>query len=368
MGEEGGEKSEEPTPHKLRQAREKGQIAKSTEITTAVLLLLSYFAFRYMGEFMWRELTTMVYAILSQIQNMPKDFSFSFVGYIFLIGIRGMAFTVAPIFAITFVAALVAEALQTGFVFSMDPLSPRLERISPFEGFKKIFSLKGLVETFKSILKIVIIFYIAWVAAREELPFIVVLMRASAWDIILLGSAIAYKIAIRVGLFYLIVAVLDYFYRRWEYMRGLRMSRQEIKEEYKRLEGDPLIKQRMRDLQRQAAQQRMMAAVPQADVVVTNPIHIAVALKYKQGKMRAPIVVAKGQRLIAEEIRRIAEEAGISLVENPPLAWSIFKTTKLNQEIPRELYQAVAEVLAYVYKLKKQKEARHKARLAPLPR
>lgn len=368
MAEEGGEKSEEPTPHKLRQAREKGQVAKSREITTAVLLLLSYFLFKYMGTFMWRELTLMVRSIFLQIQSMPTDFSYAFVGYVFLLGFRGFFLAVSPIFAITFVAALITEALQTGFLFSFDPLSPRLERLNPMEGFKRIFSLKGLVETFKSILKIIIIFYIAWTAIREELPFIVVLMRASAWDIVQVGASIAYKIAIRVGFFYLLVALLDYFYRRWEYMRGLRMSRQEIKEEYKRLEGDPLIKQRMRDLQRQAAQQRMMAAVPQADVVVTNPTHIAVALKYQQAKMRAPVILAKGQRLIADEIRRLADEAGISIVENPPLAWSLFRTTKIGQEIPRELYQAVAEVLAYVYKLKKQKETRRRARLAPTPR
>ena len=253
-------------------------------------------------------------------------------------------------------------------MFSLDPLTPRIERISPLEGFKKMFSLQGLVELVKSLIKIVIVFYIAWYAAKDDLPYIVILIEAQPWDAIVLGGSIAYKIAIRVGLFYVAVAILDYLYRRWEYMRNLKMTRQEVKEEYKRLEGDPLVKQRMRDLQRQVAYQRMMAAVPQADVVVTNPTHIAVALKYNTGKMKAPVVLAKGQRKVAEEIRRIAEAHEITVVENEPLARSIYRTTRINQEIPAELYQAVAEVLAYVYKIKRDRAARKKGSIALAPR
>lgn len=359
MAEAGGEKSEEPTPHRLREAREKGQVAKSKEITVAIVLLSSYFLFRFMGSFMWGELTSMGRSILSAIPQ-ATEFSYSFAGYILLLGIRGFAFTMAPIFGIAFVAALIAEALQTGFMFSIDPLTPKIERISPLQGFKKLFSLQGLVELVKSIIKIVIVFYIAWNAAKDELPLVVILMDGSPWDALVLGGTIAYKIAIRVGIFYIAVAILDYLYRRWEYMRNLRMTRQEVKEEYKRLEGDPLVKQRMRDLQRQVAYQRMMAAVPQADVVVTNPTLLAVALRYETGKMRAPVVLAKGERLHAEEIRKIAEEARVPIVENEPLARTIYRTTKVGQEIPPELYQAVAEALAFVYKLRRQREARRR--------
>jgi len=363
MAEEAGEKSEEPTPHRLREARERGQVAKSREITTAVLLLLSYFLFRYTGEFMWRELVGMAQGIFYQIPSFAKDFSLSLVAGAFLMGGRGLLFAVGPIFGITFIAALIAEALQSGFVVSLDPLTPKLERISPFEGFKRLFSIQGLVETVKSIVKIVIVFYITWIAVRDDLPFVVILMDGQPWDAMVLGGSIAYKVAMRVGFFYIAVAILDYMYRRWEYMRNLKMSRQEVKEEYKRLEGDPMVKQRMRDLQRQMAYQRMMAAVPQADVVVTNPTHLAVALRYAQEKMRAPILLAKGERLHAEEIRRVAEEHEVPIVENEPLARSIYRTTSVGSEIPRELYQAVAEVLAYVYKLKRERAARR--RLAP---
>ncbi len=364
---EGGEKSEEPTPHRLREAREKGQIAKSREITVAFVLLLSYFLFRYLGEFMWQNLTDSARAILQLIPE-ATNFNLPLAGYILLLALRGLALVVLPIFGIAFLSTFIAEALQTGFLFSFDPLTPRLERISPIEGFKKMFSLQGLVELVKSLIKIVIVFYIAWYAAREDLPFIIILIEAQPWDAIVLGGSIAYKIAIRVGLFYVAVAILDYLYRRWEYMRNLKMTRQEVKEEYKRLEGDPLVKQRMRDLQRQVAMSRMMGAVPQADVVVTNPTRIAVALKYDAAKMKAPILLAKGERKIAEEIRRIAEAHEISIVENEPLARSIYRTTRVNQEVPSELYQAVAEVLAYVYKIKRDREARKKASIALAPR
>jgi flagellar biosynthetic protein FlhB len=360
---EGGEKSEEPTPHRLREAREKGQVAKSREITVAFVLLLSYFLFNYLGEYMWQNLTEMARVIFQLIPD-ATNFNLSFAGYVLLLGLRAFAMVVLPIFAIVFISTFLAEAMQTGFLFSFDPLTPKIEKLNPIEGFKKMFSLQGLVELVKSLIKIIIVFYIAWYAAKEELPYVVILIEAQPWDAIVLGGSIAYKIAIRVGLFYIAVALLDYLYRRWEYMRNLKMTRQEVKEEYKRLEGDPMVKQRMRDLQRQVAQQRMMSAVPQADVVVTNPTHIAVALKYKVAEMKAPLVLAKGERKIAEEIRRIAEEREVSIVENEPLARSIYRTTRLNQEVPPELYQAIAEVLAYVYKIKRERKERKKASIA----
>ncbi len=366
MAEDTGDKSEEPTPHRLREAREKGQVAKSREITTAVLLLSSYMLFRYTGEYVWNTLTSMANSILSMIPNVINEFSLSFVGYVLLLAVQGMLLAVAPIFCLTFFVALAAEALQTGFVFALDPLAPKVERISPGEGFKRIFSLQGFVELIKSIVKILIVFWIMWGALRDEIPRVVVLINGQPWDAVVLGGSIAYKIAFRVGLFYVAIAILDYLYKRWEYMRGLKMTKQEIKEEYKRLEGDPMIKQRMRELQRQVAYQRMMAAVPQADVVVTNPLHIAVALKYEVQKMKSPKVLAKGERKAADEIKRIADEAYVPIVENEPLARSIFRTTDVGQQIPAELYQAVAEVLAYVYRIRKKRTEKLKTYLGPL--
>ena len=359
MGEQAGEKTEEPTPHRLREAREKGQVAKSKEITTAILLLVSFSFFRYMGPFMLSNIINTVSTILQQIPH-AQEFSLGFAGFILLIALRGLAFTVLPLFACVFLASVIAEALQTGLVFAADPLSPKIERINPLEGFKKMFGIQGFVETIKSVLKIVIVFYISWSTVKGEIPSIVVLINSSPWDALALGGEIAFKIAMRIGTFYILIAFLDYLFRRWEYMRNLKMTRQEVKEEYKRLEGDPLVKQRMRDMQRQVAYQRMMAAVPQSDVVVTNPTHLACALKYEATKSKAPILLAKGERLIAQEIKRIAEEHEIPIMENEPLARSIFRTTKIKKEVPPELYQAIAEVLAYVYKVKKDRKERNK--------
>jgi flagellar biosynthesis protein FlhB len=364
LAEDTGDKSEEPTPHRLREAREKGQIAKSKEITTALLLVSSYVLFRYTGEFIWNNLTLTATSILTQIGNV-NDFSLPFVGYVLLIALRGLFMCLAPIFGLTFIVALASEALQTGFLFSLDPLSPKIERLSPAEGFKRMFSLQGFVELIKSILKITIVFWIMWGAVKDDIPLIVILINSQPWDAVVLGGSIAYKVAMRVGIFYIAIALLDYLYKRWEYMRGLKMTKQEIKEEYKRLEGDPQIKQRMRELQRQVAYQRMMAAVPQADVVVTNPTHIAVALKYEVTKMKAPKVLAKGERKTAEEIKRIADGAYVPIVENEPLARSIFRTTNVGQQIPNELYQAVAEVLAFVYKIKKSRQEKLQDYLGP---
>ena len=367
MGESSGDKTEEPTPHRLREAREKGQVAKSREVTTAFLLLLSYFLFRYLGPFMWRNLVEMCVSIFQLIPE-ARNFDLPFAGFLLLLGLRAMAFVLLPIFGITFIAALMAEAAQTGFAVSLDPLSPKLERVNPLEGFKRMFSLQGLVELVKSLLKIVIVFYIAWYACKDDLPSIMVLTESHPWQAVVLGGDIAYRIAIRVGLFYILIAILDYLYKRWEYMRNLKMTKQEIKEEYKRLEGDPMVKQRMRDLQRQVAQQRMMSSVPQADVVVTNPTHLAVALKYDQSKMKAPVVLAKGERKIAEEIRRIAEAHEISIVENVTLARSIYRGTRVGAEVAADLYQAIAEVLAYVYKIRKERKERRRASIALSPR
>ena len=317
---------------------------------------------------MWNNLTTAAGVIFRLVPEAAQHFSLSLVAYILIIALRALALTVLPIFGIAFASTFIAEVMQTGFIFSLDPLSPKLEKLNPLEGMKKMFGMQGLVELIKSLLKIFIVFYISWSVAKDELPSIIILIQAQPWDIIVLGATIVYKIAMRVGLFYIGVAMLDYMYRRWDYMKNLKMSKQEVKEEYKRLEGDPQVKQRMRDMQRQAAHSRMMGSVPQADVVVTNPTHIAVALKYEKDKTKAPLLLAKGERKIAEEIRRIAEANEIAIVENEPLARSIYRTTKINQELPAELYQAVAEVLAYVYKIKRDRIARQKASIALTPR
>ena len=365
MGEQGGDKTEEPTPHRLREAREKGQIAKSKEVTTALLLLSSYMMLRYTGEFIWTQLTGATQSIFEQIPN-AFEFNMGFAGSMLMIALRALLLSLAPLFAVAFIVALATEAFQTGFASSAEPLSPKLERINPIEGFKRMFSLQGFVELIKSLLKVFIVFWITWTAAKDDLPGVIALMDAHPWQAVMLGGTIAYNIAIRVGVFYIVIAGLDYLYKKWEYMKNLRMTKQEVKEEYKRLEGDPMIKQRIRELQRQVAYQRMMSAVPGADVVVTNPTHLAVALLYDASKMKSPTVVAKGQMLVAEEIKKIAEEHYVPVIENEVLARAIFRSTKIGSEVSGEMYQAVAEILAFVYKIKKDRKQKKNQWLGPL--
>ena len=203
--------------------------------------------------------------------------------------------------------------------------------------------------------KILVVAFITWLTIKQSIPMIINTITMDPWQIMLYVASIVVKIATRVSLFYIFIAILDYFYQRYDYHKNMKMTKQEVKEEYKRLEGDPIVKQRQRQAQREAAQRRMMGGVPQADVVVTNPIHIACALKYDPVSMKAPVLLAKGRRLIAQEIKSIAEQHQIPVVENVPLARNIFESTEVNEQIPFELYQAVAEVLAFVYKLKKKR-------------
>jgi flagellar biosynthesis protein FlhB len=365
MGEQSGDKSEEPTPHRLKEAREKGQVIKSKEITTAFLLMLSYVVLRFIGGFVWEELSGMVRAIYNLIPNI-QDFGYGFVAAALMIALRAFALILAPLFGAVFVAAILIESLQTQGAASIDPLSPKLERINPIEGFKRMFSMQGLFELIKSLLKIIIVFWIAWSTASKDLPFVIGLINAHPWEALAVGGSIAFNVAIRVSLFYLFIAILDYMYKRWEFMKNLRMTKQEIKEEYKRLEGDPHVKQRMRDLQRAMSSNRMMSSVPQADVVVTNPTHLAVAIHYQAAKMKAPKLLAKGRFELAEQIKMIAEKNDIPIVENEELARAIYRSAKVGEELPNDMYQAVAEVLAFVYKLKKDRTKRRKEWLGPL--
>lgn len=358
MGEGGGDKTEEPTPHKLREARKKGQVAKSREFTSAVLVLASFMVFKSVALKIWMQLVEFMRFILEQI---PHEFSLDMVGNVLMASVSVFLLAVGPIFLVTFVVAIVVEVAQTqGLLFTTSPLEPSLNKLNPFEGFKRIFfSLKGLVELVKSLIKIFIVLWIIYVAIKNDLMLIVSTCNLNLWDTMKITAGIVYKVAMRVGMFYIVIALFDYLYQRYEYLKGLRMSKQEIKEEYKRLEGDPMVKQRIRTAQREMAQRRMMGAVPGADVVVTNPVHLAVALKYDVNVMKAPQVIAKGMRLIAERIKAIAEENRIPIIENQALAQSLYRTTEIEQEIPLELYKAVAELLAFVYNLEKKRKKRH---------
>jgi len=256
-----------------------------------------------------------------------------------------------PVMGFALVLGLMGQLLQVGFNITAEPLKPQLSRMNPVEGAKRIFSKRALMELGKACLKIGIVTYVAYVALRNDIGKLPSLLWMEPVQAIAYASKLVGKMGLWIGACLLIVAAIDYLYQRWEYEDSIKMSIQDIKDELKQTEGDPQIRSVIRARQRQLARSRMMQAVPTADVVITNPTHVAVALKYDAKSMAAPIVVAKGAELLAARIREIASENDIPIVENPPLARTLYEAAQVGREIPADLYQAVAEVLAYVYRL-----------------
>ncbi|RAP31223.1 flagellar biosynthesis protein FlhB [Candidatus Marinamargulisbacteria bacterium SCGC AG-414-C22] len=353
MGDDSGEKTEQPTPNKLKEARKKGQVAKSKDMTTSVLLIISYFSLKSFSGYIWSNLLTISDIAYSQI---PLGFTESVAMYLLGDVLRFFLLIIVPLFMVNLLVVLIMEFGQVGFLVSFEPLIPQLNKLNPIEGAKKLVSLKQLIELFKSIIKMFIVGYIIYSVLKDQFQFVLLAQELTPYQVMGITSRMVMDIVIKVGLFYIIIAVLDYFYQRFEFIKSLKMSKKEIKDEYKRLEGDPLIKQRQREAQRQMSMGRQMGAVPDSDVVVTNPIHYAIALKYKPNEMKAPKVLAIGQRLVAKEIVKIAEEHMIPIVENPPLARKLFDSTIVGSDIPQIYYKAVAEILAFVYNIKKKKK------------
>lgn len=263
----------------------------------------------------------------------------------------------APLFITLMFVGLAVNPLQSGFVLSSRPLLPDFSRIDPFKGFKRIFSQRSLVELFKSVAKLGIIAYITYQGLQDKYLQIVSLSGTDIRGTSGLIAGVAMDILLKASLALFAVAALDYGYQRWEYMKNLRMTKQELKEELRQSEGDPKVRSRIRQQQRRAATRRMMQDVPKSDVVVTNPTHLAVALQYRPESMRSPRVTAKGQLLMAERIKEVAREHDVPVLENKPLAQALFKSVEIGGEIPPALYHAVAEVLAFIYSLKRQRSS-----------
>jgi flagellar biosynthetic protein FlhB len=258
----------------------------------------------------------------------------------------------APFLILVIVASLSANLLQVGFLFSTKAIAPKLSKIDPLKGFGRMFSLRSLTELIKSVLKIVVITTVAWLTVRSEIASTLPLMDQEVGEILVYISRVSFRILAMTCWVLAALAVLDYAYQKWEHERNLKMSRQEVRDENKQTEGDPLIKGRIRRLQREMARKRMMAAVPKADVVITNPQHLAVALQYTPENMKAPVVVAKGADLLAAKIREIAAAHHIPIIENKPVAQLLCKMVQVDRAIPEILYKAVAEILAQVYSLR----------------
>jgi flagellar biosynthetic protein FlhB len=351
MAEDSGEKTEEATGHKLSQAREKGQVPKSMEINAAVVLLAGGAALFVLGPLGWDRAA----GIFRHFAWRANEVSGS-SGEIIALGrlaLREILLMTLPFALAVLVASLAINLYQLGgLVFSSEPLVPKLDRLNFVAGLGRFFKLKTVVECLKSVFKMTIIFLVGYLVARDHLEEFVLMVDMAPVAIGALVMAIALEIFVKTCLLLLILAALDYGYQRWQFMRDMRMTKQEVKDEYKQIEGDPIVKNRIRQAQREASKKRQLDDVPKADVVVANPTHFAVALMYDRSKAPAPVVVAKGQDLMALRIKDVAKEHGVPVVENKPLAQALYRAVEPGQMIPVEFYKAVAEILNYIYRVK----------------
>lgn len=346
-----GEKTEKATPRRREEARKKGQVFKSSDLNSAIILLAGSVAAFLVFPFMLENLKdfTALYILDRSLYDFSNQYAYELLTEVIII----MGKMLFPIFLATFLAALLITYLQVGFVFTAEPLTPKLERINPIEGFKKIFSKRALVELVKLLLKVVVTSWIVYAVIKNNFYLFPRFVDMELLAAIKLMSSIVFEIALKVGVVFIIIGVLDYLYQWQENEKSLKMSKYDIKQEYKEVEGDPQVKSRQRQIQRNAAMRRMMAEVPKADVVITNPTHFAIVLKYDADTMEAPTITAKGQDYLALKIKEVAGEHGIIIIENPPLARTLYYSTDIGQQVPETLYQAVAEVLAFVYQQKK---------------
>jgi len=348
-----GEKTEQATPKKQRDARNKGQVPQSREANGAVALLILAVFLNIFGP-LFMERFFVLYLLVMDACAAPWTVfeGRNFMVFVIRVVIEMMLLT-GPILLVVMATGAALNYMQVGFLFTTETLKLKLDRINPLSGFKRMFSARSLVELTKSSSKAAVMIYITYAYLKDKQSLLVNLFDMDPW---LMGAAMwrtVFDIVLRNAVFLIVVALFDYLYARYEHNKQLKMSKQEIKEEYKQTEGDPLIKSKIKERQRQMSMQRMMQDIPKADVVITNPTHFAVAVVYDGSRDAAPRVVAKGQDLIALNIRKIAESNGVPIVENKPLARAIFKAVQIGEYVPPDLYQAVAEVLAYVYNLRK---------------
>jgi len=348
----GQEKTEEATPKRLRDARKKGQVAKSRDLNTIVILIGACVLLAFLKGDMGQELRTMFQttfeaAVRNDITTelLFKAGQATFFSYVktigpFLIGIVVIALTVA--------------FLQIGPIFSAEPLKPQIKRLNAIENLKNMFKVTTLVELFKNIAKLSLIFYLAYLVIADNLTAVVFTVTSTPEKSMQVASHVLVSFLSKVFVVFIVIAIIDLMVQRWHYKKQMKMTKEEVKREYKQDEGDPLIKSARRQMHREFAMSDTKQQVKTSDVVVTNPTHVAVALRYDDKEMMAPEITAKGQRLFAEAIREYAKEFNIPIISNPPLAWTLIEFD-IGDEIPENLYAAIAELLVYVYNLKKAK-------------
>ncbi len=348
----GGEKTEKATSKKREEARKKGQVLQSREITSALLLIFIFLAIKVFGQSIYSEISSFYKRIFTQYVKLEDLFTTNGLSRIFSDFIAVLFKTTAPILAVAMFMGLAASYAQVGFLFTTETLKMNFDRINPLNGLKRVFSARSLVELVKSIFKVSVIGYVAYSYINGEVKNILNLMNMDVMNIGAYIAGICLNVAIRICVVLIILGVLDYIYQWWDHEKNLKMTKEEVKEEYKQTEGNPEIKSKIKQKQRQISMRRMLHEVPKADVIITNPTHYSVAVKYDESVSSAPVVVAKGQDYIALRIREVAKEHKVEIVENRVVARTLYNTVDIGEKIPPELYQAVAEILAFVYKLK----------------
>lgn len=347
----GEERTEAATPRKLQHLRDEGKVTKSAEVASAAGILGSILALYSFGGMAWSQMQKMLADRLADFSR-PDLTDTDLMNLAITCGLAFMAI-LAPLLIAMPLIGVIANVAQSGFLLSSKQLMPDLSRVNPMDGFKRLFSLRIVVELIKATVKLGIIGWLLYRAYIDSFPIFLSLTGADLVGALGLFVDTAFSTGFMVGGAFLVLAMADYGYQRWEFLRGARMTKQEIKEEYKQSEGSPEIRAAIRRRQRRMAMSRMMQNVPAADVVVTNPTHFAVALRYRADEMGAPKVIAKGQDLIAQRIKQIARENNVPVVENKPLARALYAAVEVDQEIPYDLFQGVAQILAYIYSLKR---------------
>lgn len=356
MPESSGEKTEKATPHKLREQRKEGNVMQSKDVVTAAFILLVFFVLRLMAKLMYQTaLNSMTYWITlsgsgmdgngARIDEMQTPYKLIIeIGKVVLI-------TAGPVLLISLLLPVIATGIQTKFIFSKKSFQFKLSKLNPFEGIKKMFSLSSAFELAKSLAKMIILIVVVYGEIKKRIPEFARLLELDLSVGLVYIAETIFSICMKIAMVFVAVAAIDFLFQKYKWDKDMKMTKQEVKEEYKQMEGDPQIKSKRRQKQQQMAMSRMMQDVPGADVVIRNPTHFAVAVRYDEENDRAPVVVAKGADNVAFRIIDKAEENGVAVVENVPLARGLYKEVDVGREIPYDFYHSVAEVLSFVYSM-----------------
>lgn len=350
---EGGEKTEDATPKKLKEAREEAQVAKSTELNTAVMLFALFLVLKiYIGSIgnQFIDVYEKIYGSITLVveDDMSMNIIMSLLGY----SIKTIILIALPIFLVGVVVGFLVDKVQIKWKVTTKPLKPKLSKLDPIKGFKKMFSKEKLVQLLFSLLKIILIGVLVYDTLKDQWGLILSLYDFALFQAIGVIGSMVISLGMQISSVFLVIGFADLFYQRMKFKKDMKMSKKEVKDEWKNAEGDPHIKGKIKSKMLEASRRRMMNAIPNADVVITNPTHFAVALQYDRESGSAPVVVAKGADFMAQKIKDIAKENKVEIVENKPLARMLYFNVEIDQEIPQELYQMVAEILAYVYRIK----------------